>query len=50
LGVQEHLAGNNAFTYGLLHRHNTAEADRLEGVFRYERKRLAMGARPRWLT
>lgn len=33
LGVQAHLSGANAFTYGLLHRHNSAEAEALEQKF-----------------
>ncbi|MCU1686375.1 MAG: hypothetical protein JWQ81_7114 [Amycolatopsis sp.] len=33
LGVRAHLSGANAFTYGLIHGHNTAEAERLERDF-----------------
>jgi CHAD domain-containing protein len=36
LGVQEHLLGHNAFTYGLLHHHNTVEAGRLDRHFRHQ--------------
>jgi CHAD domain-containing protein len=50
LGVREHLAGNNAFTYGLLHRHNTAEAEHLEGVFREQWDAIGQAPRPRWLS
>jgi CHAD domain-containing protein len=50
LGVQEHLLGHNAFTYGLLHRHNTAEAERLDETFRDQWARLAERSRPRWLS
>ena len=35
LGVQEHLLGHNAFTYGLLHHHNTTEAARLDTDFQH---------------
>ncbi|HEV7979257.1 CYTH and CHAD domain-containing protein [Amycolatopsis sp.] len=50
LGVQEHLLAHNAFTYGLLHRHNTAEADQLEAAYRAQWSSLASMSRPRWLT
>jgi CHAD domain-containing protein len=50
LGVQEHHMGHNAFTYGLLHRHNTAEAERLDETFRDQWARLAKRSRPRWLS
>lgn len=50
LGVQEHLLAHNAFTYGLLHRHNTAEADQLDVEYRVQWTRLASTTRPHWLT
>ena len=50
LGVQEHLLTHNAFTYGLLHRHNTAEADHLDDIYRAQWARLTCTSRPRWLT
>jgi CHAD domain-containing protein len=50
LGVQEHLLGHNAFTYGLLHHQNTDEADRLDKAFQAHWSRLATGPKPRWLT
>jgi CHAD domain-containing protein len=50
LGVQEHQLGHNAFTYGLLHRHNTAEAERLDETFRDQWARLVTRSRPRWLS
>jgi CHAD domain-containing protein len=50
VGVQEYLLSHNAFTYGLLHRHNTAEADRLDDTYRVRWSRLAATSHPRWLT
>jgi len=48
LGVQEHLLSHNAFTYGLLHHHNTTEAAHLDEAFQAQWSRLA-ARKPRWL-
>ncbi|WP_020666345.1 CYTH and CHAD domain-containing protein [Amycolatopsis nigrescens] len=49
LGVQAGLAGANAFTYGLLHRHNTAEAEHWQAVFHRRWNELDDRRTPGWL-
>jgi CHAD domain-containing protein len=49
LGVRAHLDGANAFTYGLLHRHNSAEAEALEQKFTEAWSTLRHLEHPRWL-
>jgi CHAD domain-containing protein len=49
VGIQAHLAGANAFTFGLLHGRTGAAAARLERHYDRSWRRLAAGHALRWL-
>jgi CHAD domain-containing protein len=49
LGIGAHLAGENAFTYGLLYQNQTHQAERLRAQARRTWKRAARPSYRRWL-
>ncbi len=49
LGVRAHLAGDNGFTYGLLHARQDARAAAAEAEFARRWERLRAGRAPQWL-
>jgi len=50
LGIGAHLAGENAFTYGLMHEHERQRAEKLQATARQTWKKASRPRRLRWLS
>jgi CHAD domain-containing protein len=49
LGMSAHLAGENAFSYGLLYRHDACHAERLQAQAWRTWKRASRSCNRRWM-
>jgi hypothetical protein len=49
LGISAHLAGENAFSYGLLHGHDSCDAARLQAQAWQTWKRASRARYRRWM-
>jgi hypothetical protein len=49
LGISAHLAGENAFTYGLLHERESGQADELQARARKTWKKASRPRHRKWM-